>query len=186
MSESDSDKLIFILSQPRSGSTLLQKILGNHPLIYTRSEPWFMFPYAYALKNDGIYAEYDFNMYKRGIADFVNGLKDGQKEYNDEIREMCTKIYLKFLGKEQYFLDKTPRYYLIFDELQQIFPDGKFIIIVRNPLAVLSSIIKNWTGKNWFRLSEYKTDLIDAIRLLSELIKSDKPNLHIVKIRTPS
>lgn len=36
--------LIFIVSQPRSGSTLLQRILSAHSQICTTSEPWLALP----------------------------------------------------------------------------------------------------------------------------------------------
>ena len=37
--------LIFIISPPRSGSTLLQRILNNSSEIETTSEPWFLLHY---------------------------------------------------------------------------------------------------------------------------------------------
>ncbi len=41
----NSDNLIFIVSQPRSGSTLLQSILSNNDYINTASEPWLLLPF---------------------------------------------------------------------------------------------------------------------------------------------
>lgn len=51
--------LIFLISLPRSGSTLTQKILGAHSAIYTRSEPWIMLNPLYSLKQEGIDAIYN-------------------------------------------------------------------------------------------------------------------------------
>jgi hypothetical protein len=39
---------IFLLSLPRSGSTLAQRILAAHEGIATTSEPWILLPYGYA------------------------------------------------------------------------------------------------------------------------------------------
>jgi hypothetical protein len=38
---------LFLLSLPRSGSTLAQRILAAHGGIATTSEPWILLPYLY-------------------------------------------------------------------------------------------------------------------------------------------
>ncbi|WP_189477523.1 sulfotransferase [Halioglobus pacificus] len=35
-------ELIFLISQPRSGSTLTQRLIATHEEVFTRSEPWLM------------------------------------------------------------------------------------------------------------------------------------------------
>lgn len=40
----EGENLIFLISQPRAGSTMLQKVLGSHPEIHTVSEPWVALP----------------------------------------------------------------------------------------------------------------------------------------------
>lgn len=47
----------FLVSLPRSGSTLLQRIVSNHPDIHTVAEPWFMLHPLYALKRGEFIAE---------------------------------------------------------------------------------------------------------------------------------
>ena len=48
----------FIISQPRAGSTLLQRLLATHPQIQTIGEPWLAIPFVYALREKGVTAEY--------------------------------------------------------------------------------------------------------------------------------
>jgi len=68
-----------------------------------------------------------------------------------------------------FFLDKTPRYYHIIPELGEMFPDAKFILLFRNPLAVLNSFLKTWVGKNWGRINrDYLNDLMVAPQNLLE------------------
>ena len=50
-----------------------------------------------------------------------------------------------------YFLDKTPRYYLILKELEQVFPDAKFIFLFRNPVQIYASMLSTW-GKDTFKV----------------------------------
>ena len=51
--------LIFIISQPRAGSTLLQRMLSGHPDIATAAEPWLLLHPLYGLRQHGIQAEYN-------------------------------------------------------------------------------------------------------------------------------
>ncbi|MBA3701438.1 MAG: sulfotransferase [Rubrobacteraceae bacterium] len=41
---------LFLLSLPRSGSTLAQRFLAAHDAIATASEPWILLPYFYTLR----------------------------------------------------------------------------------------------------------------------------------------
>lgn len=141
MSESD---LVFLLSQPRSGSTLTQKILGAHSEIYTRSETWMMFPPAYTLKNSGMEAEYNANLQYLASRDFILNLPDGGMErYISGLKSFYLDMYGAYAAEnvKRFFLDKTPRYYLIYDQLKTMFSEAKYLLLLRNPLAVLSSMI---------------------------------------------
>ena len=54
----EGQNLIFLISQPRAGSTMTQRILGSHPDICTVSEPWLMLHPLYAMRPQGYEAEY--------------------------------------------------------------------------------------------------------------------------------
>ncbi len=166
--ELQSKHLIFLISQPRAGSTLLQTILENHPKIQTTSEPWTMLHSVYALRDRGYETEYNATWAKSALKDFLQMLPDGEEAYIEGLRRMHTYLYecaLTQSGKD-YFLDKTPRYYHIIPELYRIFPEAKFIILLRNPLAVMCSIVSTWIQKDWFELKQYQHDLIKAPQLL--------------------
>ena len=77
---------------------------------------------------------------------------------------MYQTLYTKLLERTDatLFLDKTPRYYLILSELKEVFPTAKYILLVRHPLSVLTSVLRTWVKNNWLRLTNYKKDLIDA------------------------
>ena len=167
----DEKNLIFLISQPRAGSTMLQKILGSHPEIYTVSEPWLLLHPVYALRDSGYEAEYDAKLAKTALDSFLNLFPDQKQVYLETISEVYGKLYQKALDQtdKKYFLDKTPRYYHIIPELAKIFPEAKFIILLRNPLAVLSSIISTWIVPHpdrWFYLENHKDDLFKAPELL--------------------
>jgi hypothetical protein len=162
------DNLVFLISQPRVGSTLLQRILGNHPDIHTVSEPWLMLPPLYPLRNDGLQVEYDLEVARKAVLGFFQNLPEGEDEYFNGLRCMYGGFYAKALraSGKRYFLDKTPRYYFIISELYRTFPQAHFIIMFRNPLAVLCSITNTWVQQHWHSLRTYKYDLIRAPNLL--------------------
>lgn len=154
----ESTKLIFLLSQPRSGSTLTQRILSTHSKIDTLQEPWIMLHPLYALKNEGIETEYNHMISKTALELFIDKLPKKRDTYYKEISRYLLNIY-SLIAKKEFFLDKTPRYYLILDELLNVFPDSKYIFLIRNPLSVLGSIINTWVKNDWMRLKEYESDL---------------------------
>ena len=149
----------FIISQPRAGSTLLQRLLATHPQIQTIGEPWLAIPFVYALREKGVSSEYIHVSMAQGFGEFVSKLPAGRDDYFREVRATLERLQQKIStpGKS-YFLDKTPRYHLILDELAQIFPDAKFIVLWRNPLAVVASILNTWQ-KGRFDLRYYEQDL---------------------------
>jgi len=137
--------LMFVFSLPRSGSTLLQRILGSHSQISTAPEPWLLLPFAYATRHRGVFAEYNHNVSRQAINDFIGKLPAGEDDYFKELGRFAKSLYMKVSDAQTlYFLDKTPRYYFIIPEIRTIFPDAKFIFLFRNPLQVFASIIDTW------------------------------------------
>ena len=176
------ENLIFLISQPRSGSTLLQKMLGAHSSVYTRSEPWIALNGIYNLVNDNLnQIVYDKDLERTALEDFVSGLSRGKNTYIDEIHNMLLNLYDNHLSQHKgakFFLDKTPRYYFIISELLEIFPTSKMIILIRNPLAVLNSII--FRKKSLYLLSENKYDLTLSLEKLTEVLKNKNNNVNVI------
>ncbi len=168
-------KPLFIFSLPRSGSTLLQYLLAAHPQISTVSEPWVLLPFVYSLKEDGVYAEFVHKAMVRAVKDFYCEMPNGKKDYLEELSNLAMNLYSKAAGSKcEYFLDKTPRYHLIIEEIMEIFPEGRFVFLWRNPLAIISSIMSSWAGGRW-KLYSTKIDLYKG---LSNLIYSYSKNLE--------
>lgn len=151
----DGSQLIYLISQPRSGSTLLQRILNMHPDIYGETEAWFMLHFVYGLRRTGIQTEYNVHNSQTGLTTFLEPLPEGTRAYLAGIRAAALSLYGRVLEEKSMSLlvDKTPRYYHIVDELKEIFPGARFILLIRNPLAVLSSMLaarerskEGWTG----------------------------------------
>ncbi len=158
---------IFILSLPRSGSTLLQRLIASDPSVATTPEPWVMLPFLYAMKDDGVVAEYDHALYRQGMRGFLSAVPGGAEEYRQELRRFALSLYKAAGGPGTgYFLDKTPRYSLVVDELLRVFPDAIYIFLFRQPLAVAASAIETFTGGRW-RIHRVAGDLYSGLEHLS-------------------
>lgn len=154
---------LFLFSLPRSGSTLCQRILGAHPKIATVNEPHILLPLFYSLKETDIRSTYNHLYAAWAIQDFCTCLPNGRADYLAEIREMAMHLYQKASGPSaEYFLDKTPKYHLITDEIIDLFTEGKYIFLWRNPLSIISSLIETWGGGAW-NIFHFKVDLFQGL-----------------------
>ncbi|CAN5750167.1 hypothetical protein BH18ACT17_BH18ACT17_16760 [soil metagenome] len=159
-------KPLFLLSMPRSGSTLAQRVLAAHPEVATAAEPWVLLPHLYASRERGIAAEYTQPIAARAIAEFAQSLPRGEQDYREAIHDMALDLYTRAAGEgATYFLDKTPRYHYVVDDLLQIFPDAKFVFLWRNPLAVVASIVETWTKGRW-NVDRWQGDLRGVVPLV--------------------
>jgi len=165
-------KPIFLFSLPRSGSTFLQRILAAHGSISTLSEPWILIPLFYSLRHHGIYAEYGHVLLSEAIEDFCSELPNGQKDYRAEVEQFVLHLYEKHCSnQEEYFLDKTPEYHLIVNEIIETFPTARFIFLWRDPLSVISSLmIPNihslFEARPRWSVAYFKVHLFDGIENL--------------------
>lgn len=163
-------QLIFLISQPRSGSSLSQQLLLNSNEIVSCPEPWLMLSLIHTFKQTG-----NMNGYnpKQTIVNYLNYLDvvdGGLNIYKKKIKKLALEIYSFKVEDDNYFLDKTPRYYHIIEELYDLFPNAKFIFLVRNPLSVFSSILDyNFKG-NYIRFLR-SNDRIDDLFLAPQHIK---------------
>jgi len=154
---------VFLFSLPRSGSTLTQRVLATHREIETASEPWILLPFLYARIQHGVYTAYSHQQATKGIEDFCASLPHGPDEYLDELRQFVLRLYARRAGTDaKYFLDKTPRYHLVAEEIVQLFPDARFIFLWRNPLAIIASMIETW-GRGRWNLYLFEIDLFDGL-----------------------
>jgi len=177
------NKIIFLISQPRSGSTLLQLILANHPDILTYSETWIALHPIYALKRRGIKTIYQASVAADALAEFLKYMGRTDDYYKSKVKTFLHEIYNDALKqhKRKYFLDKTPRYYHIIEDLIEIFPEQKFIILLRNPLAVLNSILETWVKDDLSRICYYLDDLLVAPQRLVDV--ADKYTEKCFKVK---
>ena len=174
--------LIFLVSQPRSGSTFLQALISNNKMVNTANEPWLLLPLLSIYKPDLISAKYDFQLAYTGIGNFLENF-DKREDFKQVQREYIKNTYgLYANSNSRYFLDKTPRYYEILEEIHQILPTSKIIILKRNPLAVLSSMIDTWKVKNYQGLYYFSRDLLNAPLVIQDFMDLHAGHENIISV----
>jgi len=172
---------LFLLSLPRSGSTLVQRVLAAHDEISTSPETWLMLPQVYAMRERGAFAEYGHTPASRAIREFAERLPGGAADYDEELRRFLLALYARASGGTgTYFLDKTPRYHFVADDLFRIFPEAKVVFLWRDPLAVVASITETW-GRGRWNVGRWRNDLFDGVANLVTAYEANATRAHSVR-----
>jgi len=152
------DQIIFVISPPRAGSTLLQRMLGSHSEVFTHPEPHLITPIAHL----GLYAKvqkapYDHINAAEALKLFVDGLPGGEADYLEALRRYTDHLYGQMLSTSDRsrFLDKTPAYALVLPFLMRLYPEAKYVVLTRHPMAVFSSYANSFFEGDWKTAYEY-------------------------------
>lgn len=186
----------FIIGCGRSGTTLLRNILNHHSKIAIPLESLFIIDYL-SIK-DSIPLDTLRNLMVREYEIDEWGLKIGPDLLADcsSVKDMIIAIhnlYMEAYGKAMWG-QKTPRFIRHGDLLKATFPDCSFIHVIRDPRAVVSSLIKSnvhrsnayYASLRWLNdvneglklKSKHKKDLLE-IRY-EDLVKNPKDTLEVV------
>lgn len=153
--------LAFILGAPRSGTTLLERMIASHSLVQGGPEPHLLTPLAYL----GYWrrvekAGYDHIVSAIGQRQFVNRLPGGARTYWKACRAYCDTLYGAAMSGSTaaICLDKTPEYVTVWPFLVEVFPDARYVVITRHPGAILSSFVHSFFNGDY--LAAYRHDRV--------------------------
>jgi len=146
---------IFLLSSPRSGSTLLRVMLAGHPNLFCPPE-LHLLPFATLEERQsalaGSYLDQGLQralMELKGIeANEAQALINGWIAQGMTVPEMYRQ--LQELAGNRFLVDKSPTYGFSASTLQQaeqVFDSAKYIHLVRHPYAVIDSFVRNRMDK---------------------------------------
>ena len=157
------ERIIFVGGPPRSGTTLVQNMLDSHPDICGGPE-FDNIPNIIGVRNMML------DSLNRGRTDvFMN------KEYLDSrVVEFIESFLLPYADRRQRRLvsEKTPFNVLVFPELLELFPAGRVILCVRDPRAIVASMLKvgeRAASKNQ-RMHTFTFDLDAAIGAVRDFL----------------
>lgn len=111
----------FVMGCPRSGTTFVGELLGSHSCVVYWNEPPEIMAYCP-------------RVFRREVA-------------FEEARAFYHEVYGRWLGEQRLdgvarFAEKCPRHVLVLPFLARAFPEGRFIHVVRDGRAVVSSLIR--------------------------------------------
>lgn len=125
-------EIFFNSSMPRSGSTLLQNILGNHPEVYaTPTSP--LFDYINSVRQ----------VYTKSP---VVKAQDSE-QMKSALHHFCLygmHGYFNGLTDKPYVIDKSRAYAVNYSFLKDIYPNPKVVCMVRDLRDVVASMEKNF------------------------------------------
>jgi len=137
-------KLLFVIGPPRSGSTLLMRMLSSHSAIYSRAEPHLLTPLAHLGFYDTVErAPFDHLQAQGAVREFVAELPRGEEDYLDACRGYTDILYGRMLAargnRKPFFLDKTPANALVLPFIAKLYPRARYVVLTRHPAAIWSS-----------------------------------------------
>jgi len=175
--------MLFIIGTPRSGSTMLERMLESHSEIYGRPEPHLMTPLAHL----GYWANvekapYDHVLAAESTRQFVDDLPNRESDYYDACRAYADILYGRMLepSGKRYFLDKTPAYGLVVPFLANLYPQARYVVLTRHPLAIFSSFANSFFDGDYQLAQEYNPLLNRYVPVMAWFLRERPvPMIHV-------
>jgi hypothetical protein len=172
---------IFIVGNSRSGTTLMARILGNHPDIFKFEELHFfeelwnptVTPVSLPSEKSLQLAARLLNIQRNGYLTQKNSLEEFREEAQTVIKSLPELIspplvFKSFLNYECHRhhktipCDHTPRNVLYMEEILELYPSARIINMIRDPRDVLLSQKRRW--RRPFLSLSHKLPRREAIR----------------------
>lgn len=177
-------RMLFVIGAPRSGTTMLERILAAHSMVQGGPEPHLLTPLAHL----GPWAKVDKAPYDHVLAAesqklFIAQLPRGEQDYWDACRAYCDVLYGRYLaarGNKPVCMDKTPAYALILPFMQRVFPDATYIVLTRHPLAMFSSFANSFFDGDYQVAHQYNPLIERYVPALAAFLRQrETPFLHV-------
>ena len=143
--------MVFLLSAPRSGSTLLRVMLAGHPDLFCPPELHLLPFNTLAAQQSALGHSYLQEGLQRAVMELLQVEADPAAALLAEWRQHqlpTATVYdkLQQMAGNRLLVDKSPTYSLSLDTLhraEQMFKGAKYIHLVRHPYAVIDSFVRN-------------------------------------------
>jgi Sulfotransferase family len=162
--------VIFIVGAGRSGTTWLHLMLGAHPQVATGQESQLFNNYLRKLVNQWnreiAYPETD-KLRKHGITSYID-----EDRFMELLRDFAIAIFDNVMQAKPgatRFLEKSPNNSFNIDLIHRVFPDARFVHLIRDGRDVVTSMLaakKSW-GKDWAPDHGYEAG-IEWVRAVTE------------------
>ncbi len=178
------DRLLFVIGSPRSGSTLLTRMLGAHSAVHSPAEPHLLTPLAHLGFYESIeQAPYDPIITERAIRELVAALPRGEEDYLDALRACTDTLYGRLLepSGRRFLLDKTPAYALVLDFVARLYPKAHYLVLTRSPLAIWSSVVQSFFDGDHEAAHRHNPLLERYVPAIARFLREQPVALHHVR-----
>ncbi len=177
------DRLILVLGAPRSGTTLLTRILGSHSRVLARPEPHLLTPLAHLGVFDRVdRASYDAIQAAQAQQDFVSALPGGEADYAEALAGFIEDLYGRMVAPSNatHFLDKTPAYALVLPFLERVLPRARFVLLTRHPFAIWDSYAESFFDGDYEAAHDFNPILQRYVPAIGAFLRhASVPHLHL-------
>jgi hypothetical protein len=162
---------------------MLERMLESHSQILGGPEPHLMTPLAHLGVWDKVdKAPYDHVLAAESQKLFVDRLPRKEQDYWDACRAYCDVLYGRLLegSGKKIVLDKTPAYALVLPFIAKVFPDGKYVVLTRHPLATFSSYANSFFDGNYETAMNYNPLLQRYVPAMASFLRQTAaPAFHV-------
>ncbi len=148
---------IFVVGCQRSGTTLLRLMLDSHPRISCGPETKFLFDFADLAERTRLYGLPD-EYWNRKIADFFDSFQTD---------------YARARGKVRWAA-KTPRYALLLDFIDDLFPTCQIVHVIRDGRDVVASHRHRWGYASGLKAVVKWPRYIHTVRRFAETLPAQR------------
>ncbi|CAF0771740.1 unnamed protein product [Adineta steineri] len=142
--------VIFIGGMPRSGTTLMRAILDSHPLVRCGEETRVI-PRILSMRAAWKKSPVEWN---RLIAGGIS-----ESMIDSAVRAFVYEILLQHGKHADVLCDKDPFVLKYTSYISSIFPNAKFLLLIRDARAVIHSVMTRKVTITGFSLSDYRQNL---------------------------
>ncbi len=143
--------MVFLLSAPRSGSTLLRLMLGGHPRLFCPPELALLAYHSLSDWQENQQALFTQNGVEQSLTALLNIDERAVQAKLDELAQVkrpiqATYRLLQEAAAPKILLDKTPGYAqhpAILAQAETLFEQPKFIHLIRHPYAAIESFVRH-------------------------------------------
>jgi hypothetical protein len=179
-------RVAFILSAPRSGSSLLLRMLHAHPHIQGLPEP-HLIPSVQALAPDQRMGSMAPRR-KRGLSHFLRALPDGEATHRSACRAYLDKLYGAALEaappETRLLVDKTPAQVSAIGLIRALYPDAPVLILRRHPAAIAWSQAEAFFGGDLALARQKRPVIEETLTALGPELTEPQGPLHVVDYET--
>lgn len=171
---------IYIISLPRSGSTLLQRLINSNEKTFTLPETWYLLSQNIFLANREGSLESGFYINKNALGSFCENIGiNCQTLFNTSVEKYRQLIFDNPLGQASYFIEKTPRNILLLDNIYESLEDNdRMILLKRNPKDVFKSYLNYFDHFPYLKAYKFFKEINHYITILENF--GNKPNVLII------